>query len=125
MAKLPAVVLKAWEGREGPIVLATVDKKGIPNAIYAACVSKPDDEHLLVADNYFGKTRANIESGSRGALPFLTKSGEAHQVKGTLRRHTQGSYFDGMKEWLDPSMPGCAAAVLSVEEVYCGSEKLP
>jgi hypothetical protein len=29
-----------------------------------------------------------------------------------------------MKKWLDPKMPGHAAAVLSVEEVYCGSEKL-
>ena len=124
MAKMPEVVSKAWESREGPIVLATVDRKGTPNAIYATCVSKPDDEHLLVADNYFSKTRANIESGSKGALLFITKGGGAYQVKGTLRRHTTGPHFAGMKVWLDPKMPGHAAAVLSVEEVYCGSERL-
>lgn len=124
MAKMPEAVSKAWEDREGPVVLATVDKKGIPNAIYATCVSKPDDEHLLVADNFFSKTRANIEAGSKGALVFITKSGEAFQVKGTLRRHVQGPYFDGMKKWLDPSMPGHAAAVLSVDEVFCGSDRL-
>jgi hypothetical protein len=124
MAKMPETVAKAWEGREGPIVLATVDKKGTPNAIYATCVGKPDDEHLVVADNYFSKTRANIEAGSKGALLFITKGGEAYQVKGTVQRHTSGLYFAGMKKWLDPKMPGHAAAVLSVEEVYCGSEKL-
>jgi len=124
VAKLPEKVSKAWETREGPIVLATVDKKGVPNAIYATCVSRPDEEHLLVADNYFTKTRANIEGGSKGALLFITKDGEAFQVKGSLRRHAKGPYFDGMKKWLDVQMPGHAAAVLSIEEVYCGSEKL-
>jgi hypothetical protein len=29
-----------------------------------------------------------------------------------------------MKRWLDPELPGHAAVVLAVEEVYCGSEKL-
>jgi len=124
MAKMPEVVSEAWKSREGPIVLATVDRKGTPNAIYATCVSRPDDEHLLVADNYFSKTRANIESGSKGALLFITKGGDAYQVKGTLRRHTTGPHFAGMKVWLDPKMPGHAAAVLFVEEVYCGSERL-
>jgi len=124
MAKMPEAVSKAWESREGPIVLATVDRKGTPNAIYATCVSKPNDEHLLVADNYFSKTRANIESGSKGAILFITKGGDAYQVKGTLRRYTSGPHFAGMKVWLDSKMPGHAAAVLSVEEVYRGSERL-
>jgi hypothetical protein len=124
MAKMPEKASKGWERREGPVVLATVDGKGVPNAIYATCVSQPDAEHLLVADNYFAKTRANIEGGSRGALLFITKDGEAFQVKGSLRRHATGPYFDGMKKWLDLQFPGHAAAVLSIEEVYCGSEKL-
>lgn len=124
MAKMPDAVIKAWEGREGPVVLATVDKTGTPNAIYVTCVSKPDDEHLLVADNYFAKTRANIEAGSKGALLFIAKGGDSFQVKGSLRRYARGPYFDGMRKWLDPAMPGHAAAVLSIEEVYCGSEKL-
>jgi hypothetical protein len=124
MAKMPEKASKGWERREGPVVLATVDRKGVPNAIYATCVSQPDAEHLLVADNYFAKTRANIESGSKGALLFITKDGEAFQVKGSLERRATGPYFDGMKKWLDPQFPGHAAAVLSIEEVYCGSEKL-
>jgi len=45
-------------------------------------------------------------------------------VKGALQRHTSGPYFAGMKTWLDPKMPGHATAVLFVEEVYCGSERL-
>jgi hypothetical protein len=124
VATLPERASIAWQKREGPVVLATVDARGEPNAIYATCVSQPDAEHLLVADNYFGKTRANIERGSRGALLFLTQGGEAFQVKGLLQRHTGGPYYEGMKRWLDPELPGHAAVVLAVEEVYCGSEKL-
>ena len=40
MAALPEKVIKAWEDREGPIILSTVNGDGIPNAIYATCVSK-------------------------------------------------------------------------------------
>jgi predicted pyridoxine 5'-phosphate oxidase superfamily flavin-nucleotide-binding protein len=124
MAKLPERASEGWKAREGPVVLATLDRKGVPNAIYATCASQPDAEHLLVADNYFAKTRANIESGSRGALLFMTKDGEAFQVKGPLRRYATGPYFEGMKKWLAPEMPGHAAVVLSIEEAYCGSERL-
>jgi hypothetical protein len=31
MARLPDTVSKAWAAREGPVVLTTVDKKGVPN----------------------------------------------------------------------------------------------
>ncbi len=35
MAQLPEKVVEAWEEREGPIVLTTVDNGGKPNSIYA------------------------------------------------------------------------------------------
>ncbi len=66
MAKLPESINKAWETKEGPIVFTTVNTSGAPNAIYATCVSKYDDSTILIADNYFEKTRKNIDSGSNG-----------------------------------------------------------
>ena len=53
-------------------MLTTVDGAGVPNAIYATCVSRFDEETLVVADNYFNKTRKNILSGSKGSLLFIT-----------------------------------------------------
>lgn len=124
MSVLPEKVSKAWDARKGPVIFATVDENGIPNAIYATCVSKFDDDTIVIADNYFDKTRKNIFAGSRGSLLFITGEDEAFQLKGTIEYHTEGTVFDDMKQWNPKQHPGNAAAVLKVEEVYSGSEKL-
>ena len=124
MTTLPDTVLQAWENREGPIVLTTVDAAGMPNAIYATCVRKVDNETLVVADNFFNKTRANILAGSKASLLFITKEGKSFQVKGSLDYYTAGTLFDDMKCWNPERLPGHAAAALHVEQVYSGGEQL-
>lgn len=124
MAALPTVVVQAWENREGPIVLTTVDAEGTPNAIYATCVRLSGDDMLVVADNFFHKTRANILSGSKGSLLFITKEGKAYQIKGRIEYHTEGAIFDEMKQWNPAKLPGHAAAALRVEQVFSGGEQL-
>jgi predicted pyridoxine 5'-phosphate oxidase superfamily flavin-nucleotide-binding protein len=124
MSQLPEIVSKAWDDREGPVVLTTVDGSGKPNSIYATCVKKFSEEQLVVADNYFDKTRKNISGGSTGSLLFITKDRKSYQVKGEFSYETSGDIFDDMKSWLKPEMPGHAAAVLHVGEVYCGADRL-
>jgi len=118
---LPKIVREAWINREGPVVLVTVSADGVPNAIYATCVGTFGDDRLVVADNYFDKTRRNILDGCRGALLFITKEGKAYQIKGTLEYHREGEVFENMKAWNPPQHPGHAAAALRVEEVYSGA----
>jgi len=124
MSVLPKDVSKAWDDRDGAIVLTTVDGSGQPNSIYATCVKKFSEDKLVVADNYFNKTRANILAGSKGSILFITKEGKAFQIKGSIDYAEQGEIYDDMKQWLDPKFPGNAAAVLNAEEVYSGAEKL-
>lgn len=124
MAQIPDEVIQAWEDRDGPVVLATVGPEGKPNIIYATCVGRFGDERLVVADNYFDKTRGNLRAGGWGALLFLTKQGKAFQAKGTLEYHTEGEVFDDMKTWNPAEHPGHAAAALRVEAVFSGAEKL-
>ncbi len=124
MAALPEAVCKAWENREDAIVLTTVDAEGNPNAIYATCVRKFSEDTLVVADNFFTKTRANILSGSKGSLLFITKEGKSYQVKGRFEYHTEGAIFDDMKQWNPARLPGHAAVALKVEHVFCGGEQL-
>ena len=50
---IPDEVKAAWDEKEDAVVLTTVNKSGVPNSIYATCVSKFDDETFVVADNYF------------------------------------------------------------------------
>jgi predicted pyridoxine 5'-phosphate oxidase superfamily flavin-nucleotide-binding protein len=118
------IVAQAWDNREGPAVLATVDAAKTPNAIYVGEIRYARDEGFVVADNYFSKTRANIKSGTRGAILFLTKDRKSFQVKGPLTYHTEGPIYENMRSWHDPKYPGVAATLLRVEEAYSGAEKL-
>ena len=125
MAKLPEVVSKAWDKREGAIVLTTVSKDGVPNSIYATCVSKYNEEILVIADNYFSKTKENILSSSKKAsILFLTKENKSYQIKGTLEYCTSGDIYTDMKKWNSTDHPGHAAVALKAEEVYSGADKL-
>jgi len=124
MSQLPEEVSKAWDNRNGPIVLATVDENGTPNVIYAGAVKKVAEDTLVVADNYFDKTQRNILRGSRGAILFITKDNKAYQIKGRLEYHRSGPIYEDMKKWNSPKHPGHAAAALLVKEVYQGAKKL-
>ncbi len=118
------IVAQAWDNREGPAVLATVDAAKTPNAIYVGEIRYVPSEGFIVADDYFQKTRANIMTGTKGAVLFLTKERKSFQVKGPLSYYTQGPIFENMRSWHDPKYPGVAAALLRVEEAYSGAEKL-
>jgi predicted pyridoxine 5'-phosphate oxidase superfamily flavin-nucleotide-binding protein len=125
MATLPEVASKAWEDREGPAVFTTVDEKGVPNTIYVTWVRKIGDDKMVVADNKFHKTRANIMAGSKASLLYITKEKKAYQIKGSLEYLTDGEIYEDMKNgWLDKKYAGNAATVIHIEEVYSGAEKL-
>lgn len=124
MKVFPETVQQAWVNRDGPVVLATTGADGQPNAIYANSVREFGDDTLVIADNYFHKTRANILAGSKGALVFLTKERKSYQIKGSFTYHTTGPVFDDMKTWNPAKHPGVAAAALKVEQIYCGAERL-
>ena len=124
MANLPEIVTTAWENKEGPIVFTTVNAAGEPNAIYATCASKYDESTIVIADNYFNKTRENIKNGSKGSVLFITAENKSFQLKGTIEYHTEGPLFDDMKGRNPEKHPGHAAAALKVEEVFKGGEKL-
>ena len=124
MAKIPPSVITAWDNHVGPVILTTVDPKNVPNSIYATCVARYGDERFVVADNYFDKTRANIQNGSSGSFLFITDEDKAYQVKGRLEYHTSGPVFEDMKQWNPQKHPGHAAVAVVVEEIYSGSERL-
>lgn len=124
MPSLPQSAREAWDDRDGPVILATVGPNGTPNIIYVTCVGTFGDDRLVVADNYFDKTRRNLLAGGKGAMLFRSKAGKAYQVKGTLEYHTDGEVFQSMKTWNPTKHPGHAAAALRIEAVYSGAEKL-
>ncbi len=125
MATLPEIAAQAWDDREGPVVLTTVDTQGVPNTIYVTCVKKISEEKIVVADNKMDKTQANIKTGGTVNLLYITKDKKAYQIKGFPEYHTSGNIYEDMKNgWLDKKYPGRAAVVIKIDEVYSGAEKL-
>lgn len=118
------ILREAWDSHEGPIVLTTVDENGVPNAIYMTFIKYLDDGRIVLADNYFNKTRANIKRGSKGSVLFLTKERKSYQAKGSIEYLTDGPIYEDMRQWVDQKKPRIAAAVLSVDELYSGAERL-
>lgn len=124
MPALPEAVIKAWTDRKGPVVLSTVDANGTPNAVYASCVSRFGEDLFVVANNFFNKTKKNIEAGSKGSLLFITSEDKSFQIKGHFEYRAEGPLFEDMKKWNPERLPGHAAAAVKAEEVYSGAEKL-
>jgi len=125
MAILPEAAVEAWENREGPVVMTTVDSSGTPNTIYVTCVNRYSKDQIVVADNKMHKTRANVKSGGPVSLLYITEGKKAFQLKGSVAYITEGSIYDDMKSgWLDKKYPGHAAVVIQIEAVYHGAEKL-
>ena len=124
MTPLPETVCQAWEARQGPAVLTTVGANGSPNAVYIGSIRRLGDDAFVIADNYFSKTRANILGGSSASLLFITGERKAYQIKGTLEYLTAGRVFEEMKGWIREGLPGHAAVVLHIGEVYSGAERL-
>ncbi|MHB1318428.1 MAG: pyridoxamine 5'-phosphate oxidase family protein [Anaerolineae bacterium] len=124
MTTLPPTVSEAWDKHTGPIVFGTVDVQGMPNLIYMTCVKKVADGQIVLVDNFFSKTRANIAAGSKGALVFITEEGKSFQLKGTLEYLPAGPVYEDMKCWNSEKLPGVAAVVLNVEQVFNGATQL-
>ena len=97
---------------------------GMPNSIWVGCVVKYDEDRLIVADNFFQKTRENIKDKSKGTLLWITEDNESYHVRGSIEYVTEGPMFDRMKKSFSEKLPRVAAAVIQVEEVYSGAEKL-
>ncbi len=121
---LPREVMTAWDERDGPAVLTTISRGGVPNAIYVGAVTMAEDGRVTVTDNYFDKTRSNIEENAGAAVLFITKGRVSYQIKGDVEYHTDGPEYEAMLTWANPNHPRKGVAVLNAKEVYRGSERL-
>jgi uncharacterized protein len=124
MEEIFKTIRNEWDNKNGAVIFSTLSKEGIPNSIYATCVSMYGENKVLIANNYFDKTIKNILSDSKGTVLFMTKDDKAFQVKGSINYHTSGEEFDDMKKWNPKNHPGHGVAVLNIEEIYSGAKKL-
>jgi len=124
MTPIPEKVISEWNDKQDAIVLTTVSESGIPNSIYATQTSLFENNKVLVANNKFNKTLENIKSNSKASILFITKENKAYQIKGSIQHKTEGEAFDNMKTWNRADLPGHGVAILEVEEIFSGAERI-
>ncbi|MCD4831652.1 MAG: pyridoxamine 5'-phosphate oxidase family protein [Anaerohalosphaeraceae bacterium] len=123
MAKLPDAVKKAMS-KQDVFVVATSSNDNVPNVIYVTHLKAVDDQTVLIADNYFNKTRDNVLGNGKIAFAVLDEEKGSYQVKGTAERLTEGPMFDEVQKWVPDRLPRVAAVVMHVKEIYNGAKSI-
>lgn len=127
MAKLSPEVITAIE-KTMPYCIATASADGKSNLVYIACLKVIDENTILIADNKFEKTRANLDANPQASLVVLdpdTKT--AYQIKGSMECHSEGDKYQATVDWVHeerPQLTPKAGFYMNVEEVYNGPQRL-
>ncbi len=119
MVKMPSDI-KDVVAKQKPLPIATADKSGKPNVVFVTMWKLLDDETLLIVDNFFNKTRKNLEANPNMAVvAYDGDSKKSYQLKGTVDIESKGSRFASAKEMADTKkLPGKAAVVFHIKEIY-------
>ncbi len=124
MISIPESIKKEWSNKQDAIVLTTVSATGIPNSIYATMAALYNDNKVLIANNKFKKTLENIETSKEATVLFITKETKSYQLKGSVSYKTEGNEFNDMKRWNRADLPGYGVAVIEIQEIFSGAEKI-
>jgi len=129
--KIPDVVKNCLNGAKAQrrLSLSTASSDGIPNAVPIGLLWFKDDETVVLMDNFFLKTKANLESNPRIALTgweMEEKEGkvalkDGYQLKGSVKFESSGPLYEKIKaeaKAINANYPAKAILLMKVEEIY-------
>lgn len=106
------------------VILSTATLDGTPNAVPVGAKQIIDDETLLISDQFFNKTLANMKSNPKVAVSFWDGH-EGYQVKGTVTIETSGDRFEKTARWIEEMgnkvgfpLVSKGAVILKIDEIY-------
>ena len=121
MVRMPPDV-KDTLSNQKPVPVATSSKNGVPNVIFVGLVKILDDETLMVVDNFFNKTAANLQENPRvSVLCYDPQTKKLFQIKGRTQIHKEGRPYDDMKTWvkgINDKLPARSCVIIKIEEIY-------
>ncbi len=119
MVKMPPEIRDVVE-KQKPLPIATADKGGVPNVVFVTMWKILDDENILFVDNFFNKTRKNIEANPNMAIvAYDGDAKKSYQIKGVVDIEEKGDTFSTAKAMADSKkLPGKAAFIFHVKEIY-------
>ncbi len=107
-----------------PVVLSTASSDGIPNAVPIGAKKIIDDETILISDQFFNKTLANMKANPKVAVTYW-EGHEGYQLKGTVTIETTGKRFEETVQWIEEMsnkvgfpLKSKGAVILKIEEIY-------
>jgi predicted pyridoxine 5'-phosphate oxidase superfamily flavin-nucleotide-binding protein len=86
-----------------PATVSTVDENGVPNVSYISKILYVDEEHVALTNQFFRKTRANLESNPH-AMVMVVDPKDCRQFLLKLEfegSRTDGPIFEQLKAELD------------------------
>jgi len=116
--------MKEIFAKQGTFVLGTADSNGVPNVVPVGAVRILDDETILISDQFFKKTLANLRENPNVAISFW-EMGEGYQIKGSATVHTDGKIYEETAEWIRKlsekigrPLKSKGAVVIKIKEIY-------
>ncbi len=102
--KIPVEIKEFIKGKPGWV--ATASKDGTPNVAIKGSISVLDDEHLVFADLFSIKTRANLEENPKVAVMVADiESMKGFILKGNAEFITGGPLYDQIVEDINKRAP--------------------
>jgi predicted pyridoxine 5'-phosphate oxidase superfamily flavin-nucleotide-binding protein len=123
MAKMSARIRELFE-KVPTAVFSTADPDGQPNVVPVGAKKIIDEETVLISDQFFNKTRANLEANPRVAVTFW-EGHEGYQLKGRATVETSGPRFEETARWIEEQgnrvgfpLKSKGVVIIKVEAVY-------
>lgn len=119
MAKLTPEIKESLTGTK-IIFLATASKGGLPNAVPIGAFKLLDDETILIFDQFFKKTLANMQENPVAALSWWGEKG-GFQIKGKVTLHKDDEIFRQDVAWMKeirPNLTPKSAVVMKITDVF-------
>jgi len=102
------------------VYLATSSKDSTPNVVPIGAFKLLDDETLLISDQFFHKTLANLKENPKVAIAYWGEKG-GFQIKGTVTIHTNDKVFSDDVAWLKeirPNLTPKSAIIMKISDVF-------
>ena len=118
---IPQNVQDFLKGKLGWV--STASAAGVPNAVPKGSVRVLDDSHIMFADLFSLKTRANLkENPNVGVTVIDLATNQGYQIKGTAELLESGPVFERMAEEVKkaprPLPPPVYVVVITVTDIY-------
>ena len=123
MATLPQEVRDMID-QVATVVLATSSSDGMPNCVPVGMKKVLDDHTVMVSDQFFNKTLADLQANPRAALT-VWKDGKGYQIKGAVSYENSGDRFETLAAEVNAKFNAAGmpvrskgVCIIDVAEVY-------